>query len=377
MTNVFTHLLSLIWILPLLKTLFNAAAAIAPPLPRTPTAALSIILILSSIFVLFQPITLQSLAPFSNTAFVMACLTANSTVTYLVDSACTTSIICDTRFLRNYQCIKPTSVAGFSRQKSYNWKAELHLPTTTDKGERITIIIPNCYWDADGYYNLLATDQLNYAGYTITLPADKSQSSLTYVHPHTNDITTIPRSKVGRLHDLPVHDRDLPYDAALVNTSNMSLEELFHLWMAHTPVTRLAQMSKQVTGVPRHLQFARALRFPCSTCQHAKAIRQTYPEASEHIRDEHDSVISWDLIDLGENFTTIRGNRYLSLFIIHCSRFAITILHNDRTDFKQTLQRAFAKDPVQCNHSTFLCTNAGFRVTKNVENLYWGNWKRQ
>jgi len=147
-------------------------------------------------------------------------------------------------------------------------------------------------------------------------------------------------TKIGRLHDLPVHDGDIPDDAALVNTSNLSLEELFHLRMAHTPVTRLAQMSRQVTGIPRHLQFARALRFPCSTCQCAKAVRQTYPDASEHIRDEHDSLISWDLIDLGENFTTIGGNRYLSLFIIHRSRFAITILHKDRTDFKQTLQRA-------------------------------------
>lgn len=112
--------------------------------------------------------------------------------------------------------------------------------------------------------------------------------------------------------------------------------------MAHTPIPRLAQMSTQVTGIPRHLQFARALRFPCSTCQHTKAVCQTYPEASEHIRDENDPLISWDLIDLGKHFTTIGGNQYLSLFIIHHTRFAITILHKDRTDFKQTLQRALA-----------------------------------
>jgi len=50
----------------------------------------------------------------------------------------------------------------------------------TAKGERITIVIPNCYWVPDGYYNLLAIDQLNDAGYTITLPADKQALSRTY-----------------------------------------------------------------------------------------------------------------------------------------------------------------------------------------------------
>lgn len=100
----------------------------------------------------------------------------------------------------------------------------------TDKGDHIIIVIPNCYYDANSYYNLLATDQLHNAGYTITLPADKSQSFLTNVNTITCEVTTMPMTKVGHLHDLLVHGCNLPDDAAFVNChSNMSLGELFHL----------------------------------------------------------------------------------------------------------------------------------------------------
>eukprot|EP00286_Rhodomonas_abbreviata_P021100 CAMPEP_0181305828 /NCGR_PEP_ID=MMETSP1101-20121128/9952_1 /TAXON_ID=46948 /ORGANISM="Rhodomonas abbreviata, Strain Caron Lab Isolate" /LENGTH=1956 /DNA_ID=CAMNT_0023411799 /DNA_START=677 /DNA_END=6547 /DNA_ORIENTATION=+ len=339
--EVAASMCSLIWFLPLLRTVATTIAATTPPAPRTPTAILSVILLLSTTLVLFP-----SIATFAfksdltrDTAFVSG-FTANSTTTYLVDSGCTTSIICDPRFLRNYERMNTVSVAGLAGNKEYKWKAELHLPTLTDQGESITLIIPGCYWDPDGYYNLLATDQLHDAGYSILLDENRQHSMLT----SKKLLTNIPMSRVGRLHDLPVHEHALPETTAFLGSnSNLSLEELFHMRMAHTPVPKLAQMSRQVEGVPRHLQCARALRFPCATGQHAKAIRQNYPDASTRVSNSNDALISWDLIDLGENFTTIGGNRYLSLFIIERSRFAITILHKDRSDFKQTLQRAFAK----------------------------------
>mmetsp|Transcript_60338 Transcript_60338/g.124004 ORF Transcript_60338/g.124004 Transcript_60338/m.124004 type:complete len:631 (-) Transcript_60338:626-2518(-) len=123
-TEAFSYFMSMIWILPLFHSAYNTASALIPPLPRTPTAALSLILILSTYLLLFPPISMQhSPASRFNTAFVMAGLTANSTTTYLVDSGCTTSIICDTRFLRNFQLIGSASVAGLSGSKLYTWQA--------------------------------------------------------------------------------------------------------------------------------------------------------------------------------------------------------------------------------------------------------------
>eukprot|EP00286_Rhodomonas_abbreviata_P023936 CAMPEP_0181300748 /NCGR_PEP_ID=MMETSP1101-20121128/7054_1 /TAXON_ID=46948 /ORGANISM="Rhodomonas abbreviata, Strain Caron Lab Isolate" /LENGTH=1661 /DNA_ID=CAMNT_0023406003 /DNA_START=190 /DNA_END=5176 /DNA_ORIENTATION=- len=293
--EVAASMCSLIWFLPLLRTVATTIAATTPPAPRTPTAILSVILLLSTTLVLFP-----SIATFAfksdltrDTAFVSG-FTANSTTTYLVDSGCTTSIICDPRFLRNYERMNTVSVAGLAGNKEYKWKAELHLPTLTDQGESITLIIPGCYWDPDGYYNLLATDQLHDAGYSILLDENRQHSMLT----SKKLLTNIPMSRVGRLHDLPVHEHALPETTAFLGSnSNLSLEELFHMRMAHTPVPKLAQMSRQVEGVPRHLQCARALRFPCATCQHAKAIRQNYPDASTRVSNSNDALISWDLID--------------------------------------------------------------------------------
>eukprot|EP00961_Rhodomonas_salina_P193474 2611725-Rhodomonas_salina.1 len=64
--------------------------------------------------------------------------------------------------------------------------------------------------------------------------------------------------------------------------------------------------------------------------------------------------MTWDLIDIGKNWTSIGGYRYISVFIIKCSRYAITILHKDRADFVSILRRAIAKagftpKRVRCN----------------------------
>mmetsp|Transcript_61726 Transcript_61726/g.127532 ORF Transcript_61726/g.127532 Transcript_61726/m.127532 type:complete len:383 (+) Transcript_61726:3261-4409(+) len=123
----------------------------------------------------------------------------------------------------------------------------------------------------------------------------------------------------------------------------MTLEELFHIRMAHTPLNKLAAMSHQVTGIPRPLQFREALSFPCSTCTEAKCVKQHAPPASTTVSHNEADLVTWDMIDLGDKYTTIRGNSYISLFIIHSSSYAITILHKDRTDFRSVLLRAFAK----------------------------------
>eukprot|EP00961_Rhodomonas_salina_P182310 2461144-Rhodomonas_salina.1 len=67
----------------------------------------------------------------------------------------------------------------------------------------------------------------------------------------------------------------------LANGGNLTLEELVHLHMAHTPIARCAQMSRKVKGLPHSLSFHCALRFPCGCCAEAKAKRQPYPQASE------------------------------------------------------------------------------------------------
>eukprot|EP00961_Rhodomonas_salina_P182800 2468080-Rhodomonas_salina.1 len=66
-------------------------------------------------------------------------------------------------------------------------------------------------------------------------------------------------------------------------------------------------MSLLVDGLPRHLHFPKALRVPCALCDEAKAKRQPFPDASETVYENEDDLMTWDLIDVGEDWTSIGG----------------------------------------------------------------------
>eukprot|EP00961_Rhodomonas_salina_P211968 2862127-Rhodomonas_salina.1 len=126
--------------------------------------------------------------------------------------------------------------------------------------------------------------------------------------------------------------------------------------MAHAPIPKLALMSSQVDSLPCTLHFPKLLRVPCRLCDEAKAKRQPYPDALTTEIENEEDLMTWDLIDLGEKWTMIGGNRYISLYVIKKSRFAITILHKDSTNFKGILKRAIAK--AGFTPKTILCYGA-------------------
>eukprot|EP00961_Rhodomonas_salina_P094102 1266233-Rhodomonas_salina.2 len=75
----------------------------------------------------------------------------------------------------------------------------------------------------------------------------------------------------------------------------------------------------------------------------------------------------WDMFDMGEKHTSLSGNRYISVFLIHHSRFAITILHKDHSfdTIKSLLISAFARTgftPKKVQHD-----GAGEYVSKDLE----------
>jgi len=195
----------------------------------------------------------------------------------------------------------------------------------------------------DGYYNLISTSQLNESRYDILLTSNVSLRSLHFAD--ADGVSRhVPITKVGKLYNVPVFNPHEPDPVAFVGScGSMTLEELYHLRMAHTPLNNLASMSHQVTGIQRVLQFREALRFPCGVCSEAKAVKQNAPPSSRTVSHNENYLVTWDLIDMGDKHTTIWGNRYISLFMIHRSRYAITILQKDRTDFRAVLLLVFAK----------------------------------
>eukprot|EP00961_Rhodomonas_salina_P220888 2986450-Rhodomonas_salina.1 len=116
--------------------------------------------------------------------------------------------------------------------------------------------------------------------------------------------------KVGKLQTLMINNYTVPAiigDTTCFNAhcGNLSLEELFHQCMEHIPLLKLVKMSHLVNGLPRLLHFPKLLHVQCAVCYEAKAKRQPYPDASDTIYENEDDLMTWDLIDIVEDWKSI------------------------------------------------------------------------
>jgi len=248
--------------LPLLPTVFATTTCIRQHLPHlspqlTPSL-ITCIMMMTWIMIMMCPRTSWAEEIATHTCFVTTNMSGSTSITYLVDCACTISIISDARFTANVRPAPPNFVCGFNGGRCMDYIADLHLPVASHDQTPHTIIIPGVFYNPGCDYNLLSSDQLNDNGYGIELPVDKKEAAVT--SPADKHNVSIPISRVGKLYSIPVH-RASHQDETAFNAvcGSMSLEELVHLRMAHTPITRLAAMSRLVHGLPRHLQFSKIL----------------------------------------------------------------------------------------------------------------------
>eukprot|EP00961_Rhodomonas_salina_P229324 3099227-Rhodomonas_salina.2 len=171
---------------------------------------------------------------------------------YLIDSSCTTSIIADPRLLSNFRRIPPVNIRGLTGNKSYTWKATLTIPLCTISGEAYLLCINDVYWDETGHYNCVSSDQLNHSGFKVVLDDYDSalQQKQAFCMAGATEPVSLPVAKIGSLYLLPVYwpgapipdtpwQRELDVNvqfSMLANCGNLTLEELVHLCMAHTPI---------------------------------------------------------------------------------------------------------------------------------------------
>eukprot|EP00961_Rhodomonas_salina_P076115 1021759-Rhodomonas_salina.1 len=160
-----------------------------------------------------------------------------STFSHFLDSGCTSTIVCNCKFMQNLQAIEPRRVHGLVGYKYYDTDGDLFLPL------RRAISRPDVI-------------------------------------------------------------------SRLAHVGNLSVEERFHLRIAHTPIEKLAALNGKVTGLPCNLNFVKLTNVPCACCREAKAKRNNYPDASTTVDKD---LLTWDLKDMGEEWTTIGGHRYISI----------------------------------------------------------------
>ena len=129
-------------------------------------------------------------------------------------------------------------VKGLTGVRTLVMLADLHLPVCTATHVNHTIIVKDVLYDPDGHYNLLSADQLNESKYDVLLTSDSTLRSLHFKD--SNGLARhVPITRVGKLYNVPVFDsrvHDLHTLAA--NCGSMTLEELFQLRLAHTPLSK-------------------------------------------------------------------------------------------------------------------------------------------
>eukprot|EP00961_Rhodomonas_salina_P095574 1285561-Rhodomonas_salina.1 len=95
-----------------------------------------------------------------------------------------------------------------------------------------------------------------------------------YSYSHGSDSPTakINLRHAGRLRMLPIgHEDGFFHDPTsfFAKCGNLSVEELFHMRMAHMQIEKLAKMNGQVDGLPSSLHFTKLLNLPCHCCHEA------------------------------------------------------------------------------------------------------------
>ena len=271
--------------------------------------------------------------------------------TYFLDTGCSTTIISNPEYIRDVRHMKPHKVQGLAGSTTYELCGDLHMPITDDNGLEHTLVLRDVLFDPSGDVNLISAHDVNQTGWdTITSKEQKRRGMYLYPPGAYIPVARVSFGSWGKLSTIKAggsedrHQagrRDMAHFAPACG--NMSVEELLHLRMLHMDMRKLAQMSGQVDGVPRPLHYPRMLRHPCSTCREAKATRNPYPPASDRVSATEDDMITWDLVDMGQGMKTIGGNRYMSIFVVRRSRYAIIALHDERANFVNLVRKVVAK----------------------------------
>eukprot|EP00961_Rhodomonas_salina_P039636 532398-Rhodomonas_salina.1 len=169
------------------------------------------------------------------TNYAMLLISAAMTDQYFVDSGCTQTIVCSTKYMKNLCEIQQLLVKGLSWYKVYNLEGGLHFQINDNNYIQRELIMKAVLYYPAGNINLIATDDLNATNW------DDNEASPTT---HT---ALVQLGTVGKLSTLPLgpqSDSNSCFHARCCAAS-VSLEELIHECMAHAPIQKLPLMSLQ------------------------------------------------------------------------------------------------------------------------------------
>ena len=262
-----------------------------------------------------------------------------------VDSGCSFTIVNDPALFEALTQISPRRIDGFSGSRTLTMGGTITITVADESGNPVDIRIENALYDPQSRVNLISVKQLNREGYGVLLLPQENASGLVSRNSSDN-LFFIPVQQQNECFFLPRFvDNAAPHTPCYAAYHHMTLEELMHWRTNHqASISRLIHWNNnKVRGLPRNLSSSRQVRVNCCVCDAANSTHADYPHASENIDDNGREVWHWDLLDMGEEWKTINGNRYATVIVNRRTRFLMVFLHESKTEIKQILLKARAK----------------------------------
>jgi hypothetical protein len=261
-----------------------------------------------------------------------------------VDSACSRSLFKDEDLLVNVKKLpQPVRIQGVGggiiAYRTGDYPLVLQDPET---GKSYLRIIRGCLLSPKSSTNLLATNELTKSGVSVKFPRDDDEGQrlpcllsilLTdgrkvkihlrqhgglwaapsrkgctgFIEISSKDMASITRDR--NLCTAGISGQHPPLETALY-TRMLTEAELWHLRLNHAHISKIAELSKNCIGMPAIIPDRRQ---PCHDCQDSNIIRNDAPPPSAAPEKGAWNV---DLVDMGENYLSSAGHRYITIFTI-------------------------------------------------------------
>eukprot|EP00961_Rhodomonas_salina_P075994 1020216-Rhodomonas_salina.1 len=98
--------------------------------------------------------------------------------TYFIDSGCTRTICCNSRYMRNLRHVEPVLVKGLTGYKSYDIVGNLYFPLMSNANAVEMLVIENTLYDPTGDINLVASNDINTTDWDVNLSSNPHHCGL-------------------------------------------------------------------------------------------------------------------------------------------------------------------------------------------------------
>jgi len=259
-----------------------------------------------------------------------------------VDSGCSQSVFHEKDKLINIRPCKREIIKGMGGNIETSLTGDYPMEVRANDGKIHKIIIQNCLYAPEGGVNLLSVGQLSACGVGINIPKFNRNAVMNFTDNNNGKELYVEIPTIGNLYFVSAGhraDTDFTMQHGL-SAHNLSDAELWHLRLAHCPFDKIYEASARSLGFASKIKPPpNSTKHSCHDCADSNIRKRNKPAASTTTGT---GTWSLDLVDM-TSVPSLSGFRYLSIFVIHDSRFTMVFAHKTKDEAPTILLKAFAQ----------------------------------